>query len=111
MKFQVEPKETYIIIEVMGSLSNDTLLDFKNILRDSLKKAKNGIIINLKAVDFICSAALGVFFSINVDASQEEKKLILCNLEEDIQKLLLITGVNRHLTIFPTLEASVKEIS
>ncbi len=111
MNYQVTTKDTYSIIKLNGSLSNEMLLDIKTVMKDAIRDSEEGIIVDLSSVDFICSAALGVFFSINVDATQGGKKFILCNLEEDIQKLLLITGVNRHLTISPTIESAQKEMS
>ncbi len=110
MNYHVTHEELYSIIEINGSLSNDSLLEIKQVMKDTIKRSKNGIIIDLSSVDFICSAALGIFFSVNVEASELGKKMLLCNLEEEIQKLMLITGVNRHLKIRPSIETAIKEI-
>lgn len=110
MNYHVVHEESYSIIDLNGSLSNDSLLDIKTLMRDTIRNSEKGVILNLSSVDFICSAALGIFFSLNVEASEAGKKLLLCDLEEEIQKLLLITGVNRHLKISPSLESAKKEL-
>jgi anti-anti-sigma factor len=110
MKYQVNHEGPFSVISLNGSLSNDSLVDMKTLMKDSIRESEKGIIVNLSSVDFICSAALGIFFSINVEALESGKKFILCNLEDEIQNLLLITGVNRHLLITPSLDSAKKII-
>src|SRR5277367_4205894 len=62
-------------------------------LVDNLGRKK--ILLNFSNVEYLSSAALGKFITLNKKVQAASGKLILCNISDDIQEVFEITKLNR----------------
>ncbi len=64
----------------------------------------------MRDVSFLCSAALGLLFSCMNEANDNRTKFVVSGLRDDIRELFVITGVDRHLTIYDSIEEAENNI-
>ncbi|MBF0280490.1 MAG: STAS domain-containing protein [SAR324 cluster bacterium] len=100
---RIEDNHIYVItVEGRITAGEDTAA-----LRDCFEQALqveaiDTFIVNLKKVPFIDSNGLGVISSFLEKTRIKNKKLILCELVQIIEDLLLVSGLNSLLTLYPT---------
>lgn len=110
MECLVTQGEDHAEIVLQGSLTNDSLLDVKRVLLNTLIGARNGLVLDFERVDFICSAGLGMLYSIHTEAMKNKKKVIISNVSNDMKKLLSITGVSKHIIVAASNDEALQSI-
>jgi anti-sigma B factor antagonist len=102
-----QPRRRRLEVEDNGEISivnfiDRKILDEQNIqkigedlfsLVDELGRIK--ILLNFSNVEYLSSAALGKFITLNKKVNAANGKLILCNISDDIQEVFEITKLNR----------------
>ena len=90
MQVDIKPKKDikgYFTIIPHGSIDSDTHDSFRQYLEPVLQTSTKGIVIDLKDVDYISSAGLGVFFFVQKYMKSCHGKLLFCHLKPQIKKL------------------------
>lgn len=111
MEMNIFEKEQYILVKISGSLSNEQLNGVKEELQLKIDNDKKHIVLDLEGVTFICSSALSMLFHFMNESKKQSKKFLICNLREDIQKLFVITGVDRHLSLCSDIDEAESMIA
>ena len=66
------------------------------------------VIFNLEGVNFIDTAGFRVLETATLIARNNQSSFQICNISEDVQELLDLTGLHRRLDILPQLEVEEK---
>ena len=107
MSMSVQPRRRRLEVEDIGevtvvSFTDKKILDEQNIqvigeqlfsLVDDLGRRK--ILLNFGNVEYLSSAALGKFITLNKKVAQASGKLVLCNIAPQIYEVFEITKLNR----------------
>ena len=97
-------KEKYVQIIVLTPLEAISSKNLKNVVEEQLQKNQLDLVIDLKAVDFMDSFALGELVSILKIVNKTESKLFLVNLQIYIKQLFEITQLKAIFKIFKNIE-------
>ncbi len=100
----------YVLVSVVGSLSNEELTIFKSAVDKLLSENDTNYILDLEHIAFICSSALSVIFMVMNEVKRKNHKFIICSLRDDIQKLFVITGVDKHIPLFNSVKEAVSSL-
>ncbi|MBI4353179.1 MAG: STAS domain-containing protein, partial [Candidatus Omnitrophica bacterium] len=82
MRVQITPhkdKQGFFTVTPHGSIDTDTHEDFRSHLKDILAPSTRGILIDLKNVDYISSAGLGVLFFAKKFLTENGGELVFCH--------------------------------
>jgi len=111
MDHLIEKKESVTLIRFSGSLASDLEEQVRSILISLFEESRKGIIIDLKQTDFVSSNVLGLFFSLSRSAEGSHKKIAFCNVNEELKKIFIITGVVKHLHICSSEPEAIEYIT
>lgn len=68
------------------------------------------IVVNLKDLQYISSAGLGVFMSYIQDLEQNNAKMILCEAKEKVLQVFQILGLDQVLSIVASEDDAIRQI-
>lgn len=81
------------------------------ILRDALNEAVNGgspvLVVDLCGVDFMDSSGLSVIIATVAALAGTERVLRVASSNERVTKVFTLTGVDRSIPVFPSVEEAV----
>jgi anti-anti-sigma factor len=97
-------KKGFFRVTPHGAIDTESHDDFREHLRPVLKKSTTVILLDLKDVDYISSAGIGVLFSVKNFLKENGGDLLFCHLKPQIQKLFDVMKVLPRKTIFKSLE-------
>jgi len=120
MSMSVQPRRRRLEVEDIGevtvvSFTDKKILDEQNIqvigeqlfsLVDDLGRRK--ILLNFGNVEYLSSAALGKFITLNKKVAQAGGKLILCKIDPQIYEVFEITKLNRLFKIEKEEQAALQ---
>jgi anti-anti-sigma factor len=108
MKFVLDKKEFFVIIELMEEkLMSTNAPKFKSELAILGAEGYRNVIINLKNVQFVDSSGLSALLLANRMCNESRGTLALCHLGSQVQSLLKISQLEDILNVFPTLSEAV----
>lgn len=105
MIYQLEDSLDFPILKLSGNLTQET--ESKSLIAyvtEYILPKSNKFIIDLKDLHFLNSSGLGALITILTKARKENGEVIIVNINEQIQKLLIITKLN---TVFTVAESHV----
>ena len=100
----IKEKPGYFTVTPYGSIDSESHSEFRAKITPLLIKSTKGILMDLKKVDYISSAGLGVLFSVKKFLMTDNNDLLFCNLQPQIQRLFEIVKALPKQTIFTSLE-------
>jgi len=108
MEFSYKDTETAIIIYVHGVLDIQRSAKADSGL-ENLVSSESGrdFILNLKDLDYSSSAGHGIFINMLGILNKSGKKLILCNLNEQVRRVFQIVQLDELFPIFDSEEEAV----
>lgn len=106
-KIETETGQSSTIVRITGPLTLTTLFDFQNALR---RDASAITIIDLSAVPYIDSAALGSLLGFHVSCEQKGRRYALAGTSQRLEGIFQVTHVDKMLLRFPTLEEAVERL-
>ena len=109
IKIEVEPgqKQGARIFRITGPLTLTTLFDFQDALRREVSAVT---IIDLSAVPYIDSAALGSLLGFHVSCEQKGRRYALAGMAQRVESLLQVARVDKILLRFPTVDDAEKSL-
>lgn len=108
MKFALDKKEFFVVIELMEEkLMSTNAPKFKSELAILGAEGYRNMIINLKNVQFVDSSGLSALLLANRMCNESKGSLALCHLGSQVQSLLKISQLEDILNVFPTLSEAV----
>ena len=115
-----QPRRRRLEVEDIGDVTvvnftDKKILDEQNIqvigeqlfsLVDELGRRK--LLLNFSNVEYLSSAALGKFITLNKKVQAKSGKLVMCNINEDIFEVFEITKLDKFFTICDSEEQAAK---
>jgi anti-sigma B factor antagonist len=96
------------IIDVQGNLvGGEETVVFQQAIIDLLNQQCRKLVVDFKDVNFINSTGLGALISAHTSAVRRGSQLLLCNINNSVSSLLVITGLNRILNVKKNREEAV----
>ena len=101
---EIKNKPGFFLVTPHGTIDNDSHSEFRSKINSILAASTKGILMDLKDVDYISSAGLGVLFTIKKHMLAQQGDLVFCNLKPQITKLFEIVKTLPKETLFKDLE-------
>ena len=96
------------IVILSGFLDAHTFSKFEDQLRTLMKDNKFQVVVQMKNLDYISSAGLGVFMSVIGEIRQKGGDIKLSNLNSKVYKVFDLLGFTKLFQIFPSEEEAIK---
>ena len=110
MRVKVEKQKGYTAIAIKDEVIDfNNISDFRDILDENAKAAKDHILLDLSGVNYIGSVGLGMISLVSVMLSKEKRRLIVVCDTEEVKRLFHISGLYRVLEVFQDRAAAEKE--
>src|ERR1043166_3045099 len=105
MDFTVDKKDNYALIDIQAEkLDSNIAPNLKSELVVLNAEGVKNIILNLSHTRYCDSSGLSSILVANRLCKNAQGKLVLCNLQEGVKKLISISQLDSILSIAPTLE-------
>lgn len=112
MKAKAKQKNGIWVVEIDGPIKSGMEFELADELETCLHNSEvPKIIIDMKKVPFINSAALGIFLNIFREVEKKNGRFALCSISPDVDNLLEITKLGTVLEIFKNQEDALDSIS
>ena len=113
MEFNIESEKTadgVSVIEIAGELDLYTAPRLKEALLGAMDEGVLNIVVDMSGVHFIDSSALGVLIGGVKRLKPKEGKLVLVSVDENVNWIFQITGLNSVFDIYQTREEALTGI-
>jgi anti-anti-sigma factor len=111
MKAKTRKKDNVWIIDLDGAIKSGMEFDLADELETCLHQSEvPKIIVNMKTVPFINSAALGIFLNIYKEVEKKNGRFALCSITPDVDNLLEITKLGSILEVYKNVEDALDSI-
>ncbi len=109
--FTIRKKElqTVVILEIGGYLDAHTAPDLEKEFDKLLDEKKFSIVMNLKELNYISSAGLGVFMAYIETMRENKGDIKFCELKKDVYEIFDLLGFPVLYEFFETEEEAVKK--
>ena len=97
-----------VVLAVAGDIDAFTVSGLTNAVADVLAEGPRMLVLDLSAVSFLASAGLSALLTIHRDAADTGVLRIVANGPATLRPIQL-TGLDRSLPLYPTLEASLAQ--
>ncbi|MFW5808407.1 MAG: STAS domain-containing protein [Spirochaetota bacterium] len=84
------------VFDIKGNIAFEETQEMEDYIYRNISTSRSNIVINLEAVPYLNSSALGAFVRILQTLKNQEMKLFIMNINDDIDNLFKITGVNKY---------------
>ena len=110
--FEIEGLNGAVVVRFLRSAhvesrSNEPLAGLLSALKSSKPKA---VVVDLSRLEWANSLFLGILVGLNKELQNQERKLIVACVSEQVQDILRLTGVHRLLSIHKTLADALAEV-
>ncbi|MCK4890638.1 MAG: STAS domain-containing protein [Candidatus Aminicenantes bacterium] len=96
------------IISIIGRVEMINIEMLREKIFTIIENSESGVLIDLKALEYINSAGLGILIRIAKVMETRKRPLVFSSLKENIFEIFKIAGFTNILTIFPTQEEAEK---
>lgn len=91
------------LVSVEGRLSAATVAELRAVLVTAADKGSGDLVLDLGGIEIIDASGLGVLVGAHRLAERRDRRLVLRNVPERIERLLAATRLNRILAVEPAL--------
>lgn len=112
MNYNLEVKNNIIILSIEGNILSD--LEFKPALdavNEKIQDNFNFFVVDLSKLKFMNSTGLSFLLTVLTKTRKTGGETILCNIPEQLSKLLVITKLNNVFLVTATVDDAVKKFS
>ena len=83
------------VLEPRGELTGgDETVDLRQSIEELIKKENKRLVIDLAKVHYVNSSALGVLAWAHTNYAKRDGKIVLCNVEKNINNIFVITKLS-----------------
>lgn len=114
VEFSIQSEEVpddAAVIAVAGELDLYSAPQLKEALLAALDNGAAKVVVDMTGVNFIDSSALGVLIGAVKRLHSREGKLVLVSVDENVNWIFQITGLNSVFDIFPTRDEALASFS
>ncbi len=112
MNIDYQWKDKVLIINLHGHVdlyvSEKIEKEINNLISS---ESKSHVILNLRDVDYVSSAGLGVFITLTGKLKKKKRKFVLCNIDDDVMKIFAVLKLTEVFNISDTEENALKFIN
>ncbi|MBO6108138.1 MAG: STAS domain-containing protein [Eubacterium sp.] len=98
MEIREEKSEENIILHVSGEIDGTNVDDFESTLDDACERTES-LILDLDGLEYVSSAGLRVFLTIQKKMKQRGFDMLLKNVEDEVMDIFSVTGFVKLLNI------------
>jgi anti-sigma B factor antagonist len=100
------------VVDVRGNLvgGEETRL-FRESVMEKLNQDYRKLVLDFKDVAFMNSTGLGVLISAHTSSARMGGRLVLCNMNNSLSSLLVITGLDRILEVKKTRDQAIESLA
>ena len=99
-----DKKANFLLVVLKGRLDITRAGDFEKEVLNHLTKNPSHVIINLSRVTYLSSSGIRALLAVYRQALSHEKRALLCEAPESVQKVLDVVEVGAMLSYFPREE-------
>ena len=110
MRIYKNDDEIYIL-ELQGKMDLYNSGRIRETVMKIIEKKTEGLILDLKGVDAIRSAGIGVLINISSTLKKLNYSLVITNASSVVQKAMEVTKLKGYLPITPTLKEAIDRIN
>ena len=96
-------------VELSGEISYNDAGDFQDKMEEALGAEESKIILDFSGVSYISSTGLRVLLKLGKEMAKQNRKLILCGLNEFTSSVFEVSGFNKIFNIKKDREEALKE--
>ncbi len=111
MKVKVQDYDDITVVELQGELDADVAELFQNTISDVIAKSKTGIVLNMKAIEFIDSKGLEKLLWARDYCIQNKREFRLAGLDDNCMKIMEITRLDSVFDHYAELTEAVKSFT
>lgn len=111
VKIATEHIDQLLYIEVDGEVDAGSSIHLDNALKKALMEGEKKILVDLTKLRYISSAGLGVFISHLDEFEAEQVRLALYGVNETVQQVFDILGLEKLLTIKNSREEAIESLN
>lgn len=97
------------VIKISGEIDFDNFQDVGKKIRSNLQNTKK-VIIDLEELTYLNSMGLSEIIKVYKKSKENDTKLILCSLNENIHKLFRITKINKLINICTSQQDAINAL-
>ena len=105
---QIEQADISILV-IVGEVDASSSIQLDAAIKEALDNGAKKVLIDCENLEYISSAGLGVFMSYIEEMKNRNAKMIICNLNEKVQNVFQILGLDQLLTIVSDRKAGIAE--
>jgi len=110
MKVSAESMKNHTVVTVKGTLSIENISPFETLLKKYVDSGSH-ILINLSDLTFIDSSSLGIIVVYYTKSEKNNKHFALVNVNQDIMQMFKITGLDKRINIFKSINEATEKLS
>ena len=99
-----------LVAEIQGNLDSQCSQDIQAWFEEKIKGGYIYLALDFLDIDFVSSLGIGVLFDLSQTIKNLKGRLVVFNLNSDINNLLLFLKLNNHLIIAKNAEEAMKEL-
>lgn len=101
---------TYDLLTVVGDVDASSSIELDNAIEEAIESGGKQFLIDCTNLDYISSAGLGVFMSYIEEFRKREITMIIFGLNEKVENVFEILGLDQLLVIKQTKEEAQAEL-
>lgn len=102
MDSEFEERGDVIVVRVKGRLDAASTPQLENRLNSLIESGHFKLVFNLGEVDYLSSAGMRLLLSTSKKLKALEGKVLVCNLNEDLMKVIHMAGFTHVIEIYPS---------
>jgi len=103
-------EDDFEIIVIVGEVDASSSIELDNAISEAVKSGQKRFLVDCSALEYISSAGLGVFMSHIEDFKKHDINLIIYGLNEKVENVFEILGLDQLLKIESTKEEAKQKL-
>ena len=99
-----------LIVDVEGRVDGTNAMDFQSALEAAIQPSDQGVILDMKELQYISSAGLRVILLIAKSLQKQSAKLMGCSLSESVREIFAISGFDKIVPVHESRGDALKAL-
>jgi anti-sigma B factor antagonist len=111
MKLKTQDYNDVTVLELQGDLDTDAVEQLRNMVTEVIGKSATGVVLDMRGIGFIDSAGLEQLLWARDYCDDNACQLKLAGLDENCEKILELTRLNKEFDCYAELAEAVKSFA